>query len=198
MNELKKNITKELVALLLVVASMSLSVAMWLTKAPAPKAGSMTTTQDAFYSPIGVATTSATYMSAGKATTTITMSTDGTDTLSPNIDIVSTSSLPRLAYRYESSQNGIDWYADLTSTNNMATTGLMTSLDSNFLWQATATSTSGTSEDIATGLATSTRWMLRMPSHDIKSSWTRMVLWIPIGAPAVTVKAEIVPTRQVR
>ena len=85
------------------------------------------------------ATTSPKYMTGGTATTTITLL-GGSSYVTTNYLVRSSTTPPTLGYRFEASEDGVDWYTISTPTNELATTTIVTQADQRWTF---ASSTSG-------------------------------------------------------
>lgn len=120
------------------------------------------------------ATTSISYMTAGVSTTTSqTFKTALADQLDLNIMMVASSTASTLNWRYEFSDNNVDWYTESGDTTSNATTSIITRDGKIYSW-VFASSTSGTGN--------ATRAFQHIKIKDIAAAYTRVIFFIPPGS----------------
>jgi len=134
------------------------------------------------------ATTTSVFMTPGTATSTITFSSSDVDLAGLFINLRASTSASILNWKYQYSNNNIDWY-DEDVRDNTFNINLSTPLgDINH-------SSSSPTHLWTPGNTTSstTRKMLILP--DFISGWTRIVFSLPIGTVNSTLYAEVVAKR---
>lgn len=141
-----------------------------------------------------VATSTPVYMTAGTATTTLYLSSDPMITsVGLGVVIGSSSTPPKLNYRFEFSNDNVDWFPMVVST---------TSPDVLYpgLTYQIVTTASSTATDLTTGNAvvsygltgTTTYWFVRTPQISINNSaYGRVVITSPIGNKPISLWAKL-------
>lgn len=120
------------------------------------------------------ATSTTRYMTAGTATTTLTLNTQTSDQVNLNIMYQASSTVgASLKWRYEFSVDGISWFADDTTINELATSTQHVGSFEEHTW-AYASSTAGSS--VSNTAYKHTRKM------NIASPLTRVVFYVPTGS----------------
>lgn len=154
------------------------------------------------------ATTTKTYMTAGTATTTQTVNncsdgTTGLDGGALTLSIISSSTPPSIALRYEVSRDGIDYYPyPIASNAGVATTTVQLTGANEWKWQGIASSTDMAGTGIASSTAgTATNLVgstfneaLVLPATPFP--YFRIKYYVPVGAPAISFSAEVLVMRQ--
>ena len=125
-------------------------------------------------------TTTRTYQTAGTATTTLTMFTDQIDQIDFNF-LVKSSSTPAIAkWRYEYSENAVDWFSDdipLTASATSSTQWTASTFNE-YSWSV-ASSTGGTSNSQNSYKHNKLTWL--------NSKFTRIVFYLAPGSGAADV-----------
>ena len=133
-------------------------------------------------------TTTQVYMTAGTATTTLMSRAEQAESIAISALIVSSTTQPSLRWRYECSENGVDWYAIVAPLNVNATTTNMTGDFSEYSFVATASSTAGTSQKVGAN----TRYFIHSQPVSIACTYARGVFYVPAGAPAINGAFDLV------
>lgn len=175
------------IALLLFVGYALLSTK---SKSQDPNAGSTSLTMNSANSNVQATTTpNRGWMLPGRSTTTITSSSEGFDNVSLNIFVESTSSLPKLGWRYEYSQNNIDWYYEPDPINDLTPTStLLSTIPLEWNYSPAASTTLGTSLQ---GQSTST-FFVSAPTQPIVSKYIRAVVYLRPGSGSARVIANMI------
>jgi hypothetical protein len=154
------------------------------------------------------ATTTKAYITAGAATTTQTVAncsdgTTGFESGAVTLSIISSTTPPTVALRYEVSRDGIDYYPwPISSNANVATTTLMLTGANEYKWIAMASSTDMAGTGIASssaGTAVNLRGAtfnqtLVLPATPFP--YFRIKYYVPVGAPAVALSAEVLVKKE--
>lgn len=151
-----------------------------------------------------LSTTSISYMTIGAATTTLTCNTSlnriGVDGLNGAVMAlqVTASSTGLTNFRFEYSEDGIDWYSDNLYSFGGVDTGLSTTTDTNVIWDSNhhthsikfASSTNACNDDT---IPNNNRncYMIPVPTP---TKWVRAVFSIPSGTTNSGVWAQIIGT----
>ena len=140
-----------------------------------------------------VATTTVTYMSAGTATTTIThdslqnrFATDGAALM---IQLKASSTATTLKWKYEFSQDGIDWFQDNQELTTNATTTVQVRDSKEFSWvfASSTPNNGGTGSDFG----------LKLVNVPTPARFTRAVFYLPVGSTKGSLLAQIVAKKQI-
>ena len=123
-------------------------------------------------------TTTRTYTTGGTGTSTLAMFTESIEQIDFNFLLKSSSTPPQARWRYEYSENGLDWFADDNTITANATTTVVTQNFAEFTWNF-ASSTAGTSN------TQDNNKHVRL--KDINSKYTRIVFYLAPGSPAADV-----------
>ncbi len=126
------------------------------------------------------ATTTVVYMGPGLASTTLTVSTWNVDKADLFIQSTASTSLSILNWKYQYSNNAVDWYdySAYTQTSNILFT------------VGSTTVVSYTSGSVT---ASTSRIVTTFP--DIASNWKRVVFTVPVGSASSSLYAEITTKR---
>lgn len=134
------------------------------------------------------ATTSIAYMTAGTGTTTSpTFVTALADQLDLNIVLSASSTASTLNWRYEFSDNNVDWYTEAGDTTSNATTSILTRDGKIYSWTF-ASSTTGSGND--------TRAFQHVKIKDIAAAYTRVIFFLPAGSANAGVNVYAVKKEQ--
>lgn len=125
-------------------------------------------------------TTRAYIGSGGSATTTLSMYTEQIDQIDFNFLLKSTSTAPSAKWRYEYSENNVDWFSDDIPQNQAATTSTqwVSSTFNEYSW-GYASSTGGTSNSQSNFKHTQLKFL--------NSRYTRIVFYLAPGSGAADV-----------
>ena|SRR3990167_5053619 len=150
----------------------------------------------------GTATTSLLWMTPGTATTTLTCTTGSASNLRVNAILVGSSSQStHYRYRVERSMNNIDWYTDLNTLTQSATTTAVTGqfADNVIAFSTSTNPIAGTSQDIGFGgRGTTTANFVNFNIPTLGSKYTRVVFYLTIGGRNGAIWAEGVTAEQTR
>lgn len=138
------------------------------------------------------ATSSPAYMTAGTATTTLTLDNcsderTAIDTASLLIHFSSSTTPPTLKWRYQFSQDNIDWYEEDVALNSNATTteAVRTFHEYSWLYASTTPLAGGTSEDA-----------LKLVTVPVPTRYVRAVFYLPAGSSPADVWADFIVKRE--
>ncbi len=124
-------------------------------------------------------TTRAYLISGGNATTTLGFYTDNADQVDFNLILESTTTPPHAAWRYEYSENNIDWFSDDVAITTNATSTVHVGTYAEQLWNFAST-TGGT----ANGSTTDFKHVQLL---NLNTAFMRIVFYLIPGSPAANV-----------
>jgi hypothetical protein len=133
-------------------------------------------------------TTTIAYLTPGAGTTTLAFNSVFADTVDLDIIQKASSTLSILKWRYEYSDNGIDWYGDNIENTTNATTTVVVRDFSEYSWTF-ASSTAGTSGATS---ASGDRALKHVRVPDFSARYFRVVFYVPPGSANAGVWAHAV------
>lgn len=150
-----------------------------------------------FYSqPVNFASTSVIYMSPGTATTTNVIDSSrvgpgyAIDSASLLIEFIASSTASTLKWKFEFSQDGIDWYSDNQELSTNATTTTQVRDFKEFSWTFASTTVGTQTAPQSTG-----RKLISVPTP---TRFTRTVFYLPAGSTNAAVASQYVTKAQSR
>lgn len=141
------------------------------------------------------ATTTLSYLSAGRGTTTVTFDIQSDDFPADSATLAiqytgSSSPLSQLGWRYDFSQNGVDWFAETVSNSaNTATTSEEVRTNKDYLWRFSSTTLiEGGTSDVA-------RKLINLPTP---TRYVRVTFFVPTGTQPGAIWTNLIFKKQNR
>ena len=122
------------------------------------------------------ATSTMTYTKNGYATTTLAWDDPEMESLSLDVILASSTTIPKLDYKVEVSRNAVDWFPVTVDQTPTATTSITTMSGKTYNIIPMASSTSGSSYMTNSGSATTTYFYVRTPSINVNAQHARVIL----------------------